>query len=259
MAPKLVSTQINLAGGARRILTAQPFGLVSGTVPKSLRAALGIPDARFVDVGHPFDYGKQVTLKISSQSGSWKAVKANGDNQAIRIAETHRAIKESRGGALCLFASYRDMELVYDALRRDLADEGLDVRMQTREGDKKELGQWFRDHGNAVLFGTESFATGFDVPGDALRLVVIWKVPYPGLDPVTKAIAARSRQRYTDMALMKITQAAGRLIRTSTDTGTIFIADSRAEDLLLGQDDPMIEHFNQMAVQQKKRRAWDVE
>jgi ATP-dependent DNA helicase DinG len=104
-----------------------------------------------------------------------------------------------------------------------------------------------RSHGNAVLFGTESFATGFDVPGDALRLVVIWKLPYPGLDPVTRAISNRSRQRYEDMMLMKVTQAAGRLIRTATDTGTIFIADSRAQEKLLGRDDPMMAHFDEMA------------
>lgn len=257
--PRLVSTQINLAGGARRILTAQPFGLVSGTVPKSLRGALGIADAYFVDTGHPFDYSKQVTLRISSKSGSFKATKNKPEWTTQRITEVGQAIIDAGGGALCLFPSYRDMEMVHRELDADLAAKGLDLRVQTREGDKGELGQWFKDHGNAVLFGTESFATGFDVPGDALRLVVIWKVPYPGLDPVTKAIAARSRQRYEDMALMKITQAAGRLVRTSTDTGTIFIVDSRAEDVLFGRDDPMIAHFEEMAMTKKKTRAWDIE
>lgn len=253
--PKLVSTQINLAGGARRLLTKVPFGLVSGTVPKSLRGALGIPDAHFLDVGHPFDYSKQVTLKISSTSGSFQAVKKDAYNMAKRADELAAALAESKGGALCLFASYRDMEWTYQRLLDIDTGLGLDMRIQTREGDKKVLGQWFKDHGNAVLFATESFATGFDVPGDALRLVSIWKLPYPGLDPVTKAIMARSRQRYEDMMLMKCAQAAGRLIRTSTDTGTILILDSRAEDKLLGSDDPMIAHFDEMARPASTRRA----
>lgn len=245
--PKLTSTQINLAGGARRLLTAQPFGLVSGTVPKTMRGALGISEARMVDVGHPFDYSKQVELKVSGWSGSFQASK----NQQVvdkRIAEVVAEVEESGGGALLLFSSYKDMEMVYERTAGRFSDLGLDVRMQEREGDNRQLGFWFKGHGNAVLFGTSSFATGFDVPGNALRLVVIWKLPYPGLDPVTKAISARSRARYEDMMLMSVTQAAGRLIRTSSDTGRIFIADERAEGALLNRNDPMIEHFNEMRV-----------
>lgn len=250
--PRLVSTQINLAGGARRILTQVPFGLVSGTIPKSLRNALGIPEATFIDVGHPFDYAKQVKLRISRRSGAHN--QRSDSNFNGRVCELELALEESRGGALLLFSSYKDMAAVYDLLAKRIKEMGLEARVQTREGDKKELGNWFRSHGNAVLFGTESFATGFDVPGDALRLVCIWKLPYPGLDPVTRAISNRSRQRYEDMMLMRVTQAAGRLIRTSTDTGTIFIADSRAEDKLLDRDDPMIAHFSDMAYAAPQRR-----
>lgn len=256
---RLTSTQINLAGGARNILTKVPFALVSGTVPKSLRAALGISDARFVDCGHPFDYGKQGKLKISKHSGSFKATKLP-NNRELRADEVLEAVKEAKGGALVLFSSYKDMEEVYTQIRGALKKAGLDVRMQTREGDKGELGKWFKEHGNAVLFGTESFATGFDCPGDVLRLVVVWKLPYPSLDPVTKAIQARNRQRYEDMMRTKITQAVGRLIRTTTDTGTIFIADSRAEDLI-GDDDPMLAHLSEFerAGKPKRVRAWDIE
>lgn len=249
--PKLVSTQINLAGGARRLLTLVPTGLVSGTVPKSMRAALGIPDATFVDVGHPFDYSKQVTLKISRRSGAWAVGQNDLTNMPRRAEEVRDAVLEAGGGALLLFSSYRDMQAVHDQINHHLARAGLEVRMQDREGDKKALGEWFKDHGNAVLFGTESFATGFDVPGDALRLVSIWKLPYPGLDPVTRAISARSRQRYEDMMLMKVAQAAGRLIRTSTDVGTVLIVDARAEEKLLGRGDPMIAHFDDMAYERR--------
>jgi len=258
--PKLVSTQINLAGGARRLLTKVPFGLISGTVPKSLRASLGIADATFVDCGHPFDYAKQGKLRISKWSGAFKAVKNAPELEEHRWKEMADAITEVGGGALVLFSSYKDMEAAYYKVGKPLESAGLDVRTQTREGDRGELGQWFKDHGNAVLFGTESFATGFDVPGDALRFVGIWKLPYPGLDPVTKAIMARNRQRYEDMMRMKVTQAVGRLIRTVDDTGTVFIADSRAEQLI-GDDDPMLAHLSEFtrADQPRRRRAWDDE
>lgn len=258
--PKLISTQINLAGGARRILTAVPFGLVSGTVPQSLRGALGIGDARFVDCGHPFDYARQGKLKISKLSGSFKAVRADQTNEHRRAEEVRDAIVETGGGTLVLFSSYKDLERVYRDVGQELEDKGLETRIQTREGDNGELGRWFKQHGNAVLFGTESFATGFDVPGDALRQVIVWKLPYPGLDPVTKAIMARSRQRYEDMMRMKVTQAVGRLIRTTQDVGTVFIVDSRAESLI-GDDDPMLAHLSEFTrIDKLKRvRAWDIE
>jgi ATP-dependent DNA helicase DinG len=258
--PKLISTQINLAGGARRILTRVPFGLVSGTVPKSLRASLGIADAVFIDCGHPFDYAKQGKLKISKWSGSFKAIKNAPELEEHRWKEMLEAILAEKGGALVLFSSYKDLEATYYKIGRELEKAGLDVRIQTRDGDKSELGRWFKDHGNAVLFGTESFATGFDVPGDALRFVGIWKLPYPGLDPVTRAIMARNRQRYEDMMRMKITQAVGRGIRTVDDRCTIFIADQRAENLI-GDDDPMLSHLSEFtrADAPKRVRAWDVE
>jgi ATP-dependent DNA helicase DinG len=152
------------------------------------------------------------------------------------------------------------MENAYDFMRHLLSAKGLDVRTQTREGDKSELGRWFKEHGNAVLFGTDSFATGFDVPGDALRQVIIWKLPYAGLDPVTRAIMARNRQRYEDMMRTKVVQAAGRLIRTVEDEGVLFIADSRAENLI-GDDDPMLAHLGEFTRvdQPRRRRAWDDE
>lgn len=258
--PKLVSTQINLAGGARNILTRTPFGLVSGTVPQSLRGSLGIPDARFVDCGHPFDYGRQGKIKVSKLSGAFKAVKNDPTNEKQRAKEVLDAIVETGGGTLVLFSSYKDMQTVELATRRELEDKGFEVRVQTREGDNAELGRWFKEHGNAVLMGTETFATGFDVPGEALRQVIVWKLPYPGLDPVTRAIMARSRQRYEDMMRMKVTQAVGRLIRTTEDTGSVFIVDSRAENII-GDDDPMLAHLGefQRGDQPKRVRAWDIE
>lgn len=244
-AHKLVSTQIDLAGAAGRILTSQPFGMVSATVPKSLRDALGVPQADFVDVGHPFDYRRQARMGISSWSGAWKAVQANRQNPYERISEIKERVLAAGGGALLLFASYKDMQMAHDAMARDLEHAGLKVLLQERDSDKMALGEQFKAHGNAVLFGTESFATGFDAPGDALRLVSIWKLPYPGLDPVTRAISERSRVRYEDLMLTKVTQAIGRLIRTTNDTGEIWIADSRAHTALLGRDDPMLAHLNE--------------
>lgn len=245
-AHKLVSTQIDLSLAAANLLTAQPFGMVSATVPKTLRSALGVPQATFIDVGHPFDYGRQATIGFSDFSGAYRARTPTGTK--ARIDEIGERVLAAGGGALLLFSSYKAMTEAHDQLWARLTGAGLRVFLQERDSDKMAMGELFKADGNAVLFGTDSFATGFDAPGRALRLVSIWTLPYPGLDPVTLAISDRDRARYDDMMLTKVTQAAGRLIRTNDDVGEVWIADSRARHKILGQSDPMLAHFNQFKV-----------
>lgn len=243
-AHKLVSTQIDMSMAARGLLTAQPFGMVSATIPKSLRNALGIPEAKFIDVGHPFDYRRQAKLGISAHSGAWKTVQSSPSNMANRADEIREQVEAMGGGALLLFPSYRDLEYVYKQIAGPLHLLGYRILKQDRDSNKALLAAQFKADGNAVLFGTASFATGFDVPGSALRLVSIWKLPYPGLDPLTRAISNRDYSRYEDMMLTQVAQAAGRLIRTADDVGEIWIADSRARHKILGTGDPMLSHFD---------------
>lgn len=112
--------------------------------------------------------------------------------------------------------------------------------------DRQRLADEFKADGNAVLFGSESFATGFDVPGDALRLVVVWKLPYPAVDPVSNAIRSQSYQRYEDIMKVRAIQAIGRLIRRESDKGIVWLADSRGRRLL-DHSDPLTSHIPQFA------------
>ena len=93
-----------------------------------------------------------------------------------------------------------------------------------------------RAHGNAVLFGTDSFWTGVDVPGDALAQVIITRLPFdPPTHPITEAKCEHIRDTggnpFNDLtlpdALIKFRQGVGRLIRTATDRGVVTILDSR--------------------------------
>lgn len=248
--PRLVSTQINLSSMGREILTAVPTGLVSATVPKTLRSCLGLREATYADVGHPFDYARQATLGYSRHSGAYR-VAQDRVNLTARAAEVDRLVRMAKGGALVLFSAFRDLEAVHDLIGPGLQRDGFRVLRQQRDDDKAYLGEAFKKDGNAVLFASDSFATGFDCPGDALRLVAVWKLPFPGLDPVTRAISAQNRARYEDMMLVKVTQAAGRLIRTTTDRGMVHIADARALPLISGTTDPMLTHL-------RDYRRWDV-
>lgn len=225
---------INISRSAGELLTERAFGLVSATIPKTMASSLGIEGAPFIDVGHPFDYQK-AWLGFSAYGGDYKAAQ-HDSNFEQRAGEVLDLVRRSKGGALLLFSSFRDMERVYDRLSPIIRTELGIVSMLQERGmsptERQEMADRFRSDGNAILFGSESFATGFDVPGDALRLVIIWKLPYPPVDPVSNAIRSSSWSRYEDLMKVRAVQAMGRLIRTTGDTGVVYWADARARKLI---------------------------
>ena len=88
-----------------------------------------------------------------------------------------------------------------------------------------------------MLAGVRSLFTGLDVPGDALRQVVLWKLPYAVPSTEVKAIQDRFGYNvYKDQMMMTLVQAVGRLIRTTSDRGRVLILDSRAAKLRWGMD-----------------------
>jgi Rad3-related DNA helicase len=240
---------INVAASSGELLRQRDFGLVSATVPRTMAAGLGVSDAPFIDVGHPFDYGTQAWIGFSGYGGDYRSAKA-GENLVYRADEVMDLIRRSKGGALVLFSSFRDLEEVSARLRPVIMSElGLRVLIQERgmeAADRQALADEFKADGNAVLFGSESFATGFDVPGDALRLVVIWKLPYPAVDPVSNAIRASSYARYEDLMKVRAVQAVGRLIRRESDRGVVWFADNRGRRLMDPRD-PLTAHIPQFA------------
>jgi Rad3-related DNA helicase len=240
---------INVAKSSGELLTTRRFGLVSATVPRTMASTLGVPEAPFIDTGHPFDYKTQAWIGFSPYGGDYKSAQ-HESNLLQRCDEVLDLLRRSKGGALILFSSFRDLEEVSGRLRPVLMSEmGLKVLVQEREmeaKDRQALADEFKADGNAVLFGSESYATGFDVPGDALRLVVIWKLPYAAVDPVSNAIRANSFARYEDMMKVRAVQAVGRLIRRESDKGIVWFADARGRRLM-DPNDPLTSHIPQFA------------
>lgn len=238
---------IDISASAHSLLTARPFGLVSATIPSSMAGALGVAGTAEVhDVGHPFDYGKQATIRIADTDGAYRYAGTKG-NLVARVNVLREEIAKTKGGCLLLFSSFADMKRVREELAPNMSYEGRTVLVQNDEvtpRTNEDLAAMFKADGKAILFGSESFATGFDVPGDALELVGIWKLPYPGKDPVTDALSKRFYQRYRDLMLTRIVQAAGRLIRTETDRGRLVILDSRAADIIKSKD-LMVRHLGE--------------
>ncbi len=194
------------------------------------RRRLGVDrGAEELVVPSPFDFRKNagvyVPVDLPEPNDS-----AFVDRAALRVIELIRA---SRGGAFVLCASTRNMR-AFHAMLRD-ADLPWPVLCQG-ERPKFSLLAEFRERGDAILVATMGFWEGVDVPGRALRLVVIDKLPFAvPSDPVVaarhRAIEEEGRSSFTELsvpeAAIALKQGFGRLIRTCEDAGVVAILDKR--------------------------------
>ena len=154
-------------------------------------------------------------------------------------------IEASEGRAFLLFTTLRALAQARERLADALRKRGLDYPLLVQgEGSRSELLVRFRELGNAVLLGSASFWEGVDVPGDALSLVVIDKLPFaPPDDPLLAARLDRLRDEggnpfmawQLPQAVISLKQGAGRLIRTETDRGVLAICDPRLTDKPYGR------------------------
>ena len=198
-------------------------------------ASVGAGAARTGIAGSPFDFERNMRVYVAadipfpSLQDSRTSIEALADYVGFCCGRV-------RGGSLVLFTSYADMRAVAAIVGPVLAPLGRPFLMQGGDISRTELAQRMRDAGNAVLFGTDSFWTGVDIPGDALSQVVLARLPFsPPSHPISEAKSELIRDREGDPfseltlpeALIKFRQGAGRLIRTTTDRGLITVLDSR--------------------------------
>jgi len=188
----------------------------------------GAPPWRGLDVGSPFDYGKQAILYMASHLPP-----PGRDGVAEQALDELAELIEAAGGrTLGLFSSMRGAQRAADELR-----ERLDVPILCQGDDAtSELVRQLAADARTCLFGTLSLWQGVDVPGSALQLVVIDRLPFPRPDDPL----ASARARYVEshggsgfmqvsaaQAALRLAQGAGRLIRTAEDKGVVAVLDSR--------------------------------
>jgi ATP-dependent DNA helicase DinG len=161
------------------------------------------------------------------------------DAAAERVAEL---VNITGGGAFVLTTSLRSMRLLHESLRARLP--GHRVLVQGA-GPKAALIETFRRDGHAVLVATASFWQGVDVPGEALRLVVLEKIPFPvPSDPIIlargRALEEQGKKPFVDLHLplakIALKQGFGRLIRTGDDRGVVALLDERVHRRGYGRD-----------------------
>jgi ATP-dependent DNA helicase DinG len=179
----------------------------------------------------PFDYASQVFVAVPDDMPE---PTAPGFREALQ-ERILRAVAISRGGAFILFTSYDLLNRVYSSLAPELSRLGLTALKQGDTGRHALLAHFRKDH-NAVLFGTDSFWEGVDVKGEALRLVIIARLPFQvPTEPVQQARSEQIdasggdsfREFSIPQAVIKFRQGFGRLIRSRDDRGAVLILDRR--------------------------------
>jgi len=180
-------------------------------------------------IGSPFDYKNNCCFYIAPMS-------PDDDDffeKALKVIK--HSIEISKGRAFCLFTSYKMMAETYKALNGNI---GYDI---IRQGDMSRFAliSEFMNTDNKVLFGTSSFWEGVSVEGKRLSAVIIDRVPFPvPSNPVMRARIDKAKRDlgkrwftdfYLPMAIIKLKQGFGRLIRTKSDSGFVVLLDGRIE------------------------------
>ncbi len=216
-----------------------PVILTSGTLSAAgsfthLKKKLGLDGLKLARVMEttkpsPFDYKKNTLLYLSNTV----PFPDNDDPHYIRAVaeEVERLIQASHGHTAVLFTSYKAMDLVFGRIATARLPYPL---FRLGRGGSGAIEQFKRSKGG-VLFASGALWEGIDIPGDALSMLIIVRLPFAVPDPVGEYertlyenLEEYKRWAVTPEMLVKLKQGHGRLIRTETDTGVVAILDCRA-------------------------------
>jgi ATP-dependent DNA helicase DinG len=201
---------------------------------------LGMNEAETLAIASPFDFESQALLYLPPRLPD----PASPTHTQAVIDACVPLIEASAGGAFVLFTSHRALQRAAQLMRERWTELGDFPLLVQGEAPREQLLRSFRESGNAVLLGTASFWEGVDVKGDALRLVVIEKLPFASPDDALtrariehlKATGGNAFREYQlPEAALALKQGVGRLIRSETDRGVVVICDPRLTDKPYGR------------------------
>jgi len=230
VAPKL--EEIFFGGGKPCVFTSATLGIGSDEQLGYFRKRVGANRASAAMIDSPFDFNKQMRLYLVK---SMPAPNTPTYDDALQKWIAH-FLDLSRGKAFVLFTNYTSMKQTAEAMEDYFDERGWNLLVQGAGKPRHQLLAEFKDDLHSVLFGTDSFWTGVDVPGESLSNVIITKLPFAMPDhPVTASRLERIEERGGNSfmeysvpeAILKLRQGVGRLIRSKKDKGICVILDNR--------------------------------
>ena len=195
---------------------------------------VGADNAKSLQVGSPFDYERLAKLEIVADLPDPSVEKQAYENKILPTLRHYISLND--GHAFILFTSYDMLRKVCESLTPWMESKGLKIYSQASGVPRNQLLEEFKANPKGVLFGAESFWQGVDVPGDALKLVIISKLPFsvpdhPLLEAKLEDIRKKGGNPFRDYqlpeAVIKFKQGFGRLVRTATDKGVVLVTDPR--------------------------------